>query len=249
MDIQDHRRQRLAVWVASKGGHGAVVRDHKLSVSQASFLSQVINGYSFAERAARNMEQRLGMERGYLDGAEEDQPKPSDEEAALLAAFRALPHGSPARRELLAYVRGVAAGAGLGGFERPDSRARPEAGRGGMSALHEFIVCIRLQLLLRKGENPANAGTQTRWFHSACSGRCKVEAMSNTDTFTAFYAVSLAMVESHPDPGKLAASLRRQAALLQTASAVSDSGPASPAVLRLIDAYAAKAEERAQREA
>lgn len=37
------------------------------------------------------------------------------DEKALLAAFRALPPGSAARREVLAFVRGFTAGASLGG--------------------------------------------------------------------------------------------------------------------------------------
>ena len=33
-----------------------------------SHISQIVNGYSFGARAARNMEAKLRMEEGYLDG-------------------------------------------------------------------------------------------------------------------------------------------------------------------------------------
>ena len=41
------------------------------------------------------------------------------DEKVLLAAFRLLPPGGAARREVLAFVRGVAAGAALGAVEPP----------------------------------------------------------------------------------------------------------------------------------
>lgn len=64
---QQHRRDKLRAWVAANGGHAAVVEKRRLTPSQASYLSQVVNGYSFASRAARNMEARLGMPQRYLD--------------------------------------------------------------------------------------------------------------------------------------------------------------------------------------
>jgi hypothetical protein len=64
---QDVRRRRLREWVAAHGGHAAVVRDRKLTPSLASHLSQVMNGYSFGPRAARAMENRLGMSERWLD--------------------------------------------------------------------------------------------------------------------------------------------------------------------------------------
>lgn len=73
-DIQSLRRSRLKAWVTAHGGHANVVRDRKLNASQASFLSQVINGYSFAERAARAMEVRLGMPSDFLDTAQPLEP-------------------------------------------------------------------------------------------------------------------------------------------------------------------------------
>jgi len=66
---QEERRARLREWVRTAGGHAAVVAKRRLSQGQASYLSQVINGYSFGSRAARNMERRLGMEPKWLDGA------------------------------------------------------------------------------------------------------------------------------------------------------------------------------------
>ncbi len=67
MDIQEHRRQRLREWIADHGGHASVVREFKLTGSQASYLSQIVGGYSIAEKAARSWEDRLGMPHGNLD--------------------------------------------------------------------------------------------------------------------------------------------------------------------------------------
>lgn len=67
MDIQDHRRERLRVWISQLGGHSAAVRARRLSSSEASYLSQLVNGYSFGEKAARNWEVKLGLAPGWLD--------------------------------------------------------------------------------------------------------------------------------------------------------------------------------------
>lgn len=67
MEIQDHRRERLRAWIEQEGGHAAAVRKFALTESQASYLSQVLNGYSIAEKSARSWEDRLHMPRGYLD--------------------------------------------------------------------------------------------------------------------------------------------------------------------------------------
>lgn len=109
MEIQDLRRHRLADWVASHGGHSAVVRDRSLNISQASFLSQVINGYSFGERAARSMETRLGIPPGYLD-QDDNAPrgKASGGTPAYLAELAA--KMSPERQERLVAVAELLAG-------------------------------------------------------------------------------------------------------------------------------------------
>lgn len=65
---QEERRVRLRAWVADHWGHAKVTEQFHLTASQASFLSQVTNGYSFASRAARNMERRLRMPVRWLDG-------------------------------------------------------------------------------------------------------------------------------------------------------------------------------------
>lgn len=69
-DIQAARRAKLNKWLADNGGHAKVVRDFSLTPSLASALSQICNGYSFAERAARSWEERLRLPRGYFDSAE-----------------------------------------------------------------------------------------------------------------------------------------------------------------------------------
>lgn len=65
---QENRRDILKRWVDEHGGHAEVVRRRKLTPAQASFLSQVINGYSFGARAARGMEERLGLPARFLEG-------------------------------------------------------------------------------------------------------------------------------------------------------------------------------------
>lgn len=65
--LQEHRRKRLIDWIADRDGLAEVGRKRRLTQSQVSHISQVTNGYSFGERAARAMESRLGMPPGYLD--------------------------------------------------------------------------------------------------------------------------------------------------------------------------------------
>lgn len=58
---QDNRREFLRRWVAAKGGQAEVARQFRLTPSQASYLSQILGGYSFGARSARGWEKRLGM--------------------------------------------------------------------------------------------------------------------------------------------------------------------------------------------
>jgi hypothetical protein len=67
MEMQDRRRQRLRAWVEGQGGQAAVISRRHLTKSHASYLSQILSGYRFGERAAREWERRLGMEQGWLD--------------------------------------------------------------------------------------------------------------------------------------------------------------------------------------
>lgn len=71
MDLTDEeqeiRREQLKRWLTNRGGHAKVVQDRGLTQSQASFLSQLVNGYSFGPRAARNLEHRLGMPPKWLE--------------------------------------------------------------------------------------------------------------------------------------------------------------------------------------
>lgn len=71
--IQERRRVRLAAWVANHGGHAECARKFGLTGSQASYLSQVLNGYSLAEKSARAWEGRLRMPLNHLD--QEDGPQ------------------------------------------------------------------------------------------------------------------------------------------------------------------------------
>lgn len=59
----------LRRWLDDHGGPAKVILDRRLPRSQESYLSQLLNGYSFGSRAARNMESRLGMPLRYLEGS------------------------------------------------------------------------------------------------------------------------------------------------------------------------------------
>lgn len=93
---QANRRRRLALWVAEHGGHAAVVRARNLTGSHASHLSQILNGYSFGERAARGIEKRLGMPARWLDQAAVDTAAP-----VLRAAEPSPQYGGPSLSEAL----------------------------------------------------------------------------------------------------------------------------------------------------
>jgi hypothetical protein len=96
--IQEQRRQKLAAWITVHGGLAEVVRKKKLTQSQQSYISQITSGYSFAERAARSMERRLGMPENYLDAGVDSQPlifPPVTLEQALEALGKALAHEMP----------------------------------------------------------------------------------------------------------------------------------------------------------
>lgn len=66
----------------------------------------------------------LGVRFGDEDESPDAAPPPSDEHA-LLAAFRALPQGSPARARILAYAQG-AADAELGGAQPDNGNHNPD---------------------------------------------------------------------------------------------------------------------------
>jgi len=71
-ELQALRRKRLSDWLEVNGGAHNVCERRKLERKVESHISQIINGYSFGPRAARNMEEKLGLESGYLDGAVND---------------------------------------------------------------------------------------------------------------------------------------------------------------------------------
>lgn len=82
----------------------------------ASFCSDLLNGRkSFGEKLARDLEDELGLPRGWLDRV--DEPSSEADEKALLVAFRSLASDPVAAARALAYVEGLAAASGdsLGG--------------------------------------------------------------------------------------------------------------------------------------
>ncbi len=65
--LQAHRRSRLIAWIDAKGGASKLVELRGLPRSVLSHISQIKGGFVFGQRAARNMEKKLGMPIGYLD--------------------------------------------------------------------------------------------------------------------------------------------------------------------------------------
>ena len=66
-EVQCERRKRLAGWVSEHGGASTVCHKRGLPKATESYISQILGGYSFGARAARNMEAKLGMPGGFLE--------------------------------------------------------------------------------------------------------------------------------------------------------------------------------------
>lgn len=66
MDIQAIRVKRLKEFLEKEGGAAAISR--KFENVDASYLSQIINGFSpFGEKAARTLEKKLNLNAFYFD--------------------------------------------------------------------------------------------------------------------------------------------------------------------------------------
>jgi hypothetical protein len=69
--LQNKRRERLRLWLSTRGGPRAVCVDRGLAKSTETRISNVLHGESFGSRGSRALEAKLGMSPGYLDGADE----------------------------------------------------------------------------------------------------------------------------------------------------------------------------------
>ena len=85
-ELHELRRKRLAGWLKLHGGARPVCVKYNLGKKVESYISQIVNGYTFGGRAARNMEAKLRMEEGYLDG-EPKQNLAFSTDALLLARW------------------------------------------------------------------------------------------------------------------------------------------------------------------
>lgn len=66
METQKKRVEKLRSLVKKAGGIAAFVRNH--NGIDPTYISQLLNGYrSFGERAARNMEAKIGVKQGWFD--------------------------------------------------------------------------------------------------------------------------------------------------------------------------------------
>lgn len=66
-ETQNFRRQALAEWISQYGGARQVCLRMGCGKSVESYISQVLRGYSFGPRAARNLERKLGIPHNLLD--------------------------------------------------------------------------------------------------------------------------------------------------------------------------------------
>ena len=64
---QNFRRLALAAWIKANGGARQACVKKGLGKSVESHISQILRGYSFGARAARNLEDKLGMPHRLLD--------------------------------------------------------------------------------------------------------------------------------------------------------------------------------------
>ncbi len=64
---QNIRRLALKTWLHANGGARYVCTQKGVGKSVESHISQMLRGYSFGARAARNLEIKLGIPHGLLD--------------------------------------------------------------------------------------------------------------------------------------------------------------------------------------
>lgn len=116
MNMHETRRLNLFEWIDANGGAAIVASQYRLAKSAQSFLSQLRGGYTFGEKAARNMEARLHLPAGYLDRPRGQSPQVAENvrpfEPRLVWPFRTplemvlrLPRA--ARDTIDGYLQGV----------------------------------------------------------------------------------------------------------------------------------------------
>lgn len=102
-ELQDLRRSRLADWLRASGGAHAVCVRRGLPKSVESHISQIMGGLTFGQKAARNMEAKLGMDKGYLDGPRHTGPMPSAIAMELAWLFDDIVNGMGPRERSVVY--------------------------------------------------------------------------------------------------------------------------------------------------
>lgn len=71
-DVQQIRRNTLSQWIKTHGGARSCCVKRGLGKSVESHISQIVRGYSFGARAARNLETKLGIPHRHLEGESSD---------------------------------------------------------------------------------------------------------------------------------------------------------------------------------
>lgn len=86
MDTSEVRVKNLADVIGNPGKHGEVAKFARKYDLDPTFIRQILSGHrNMGERAARNFEEKLGLDKGSLDRAE-------NKDAAISARFENAAH-------------------------------------------------------------------------------------------------------------------------------------------------------------
>jgi len=72
------RRRTLIELIEKEGGHARFIARHGLTAADSSYISQIVNGYSFGEKSAEKWCQRLGLPEGYFTSSDSLASVPND---------------------------------------------------------------------------------------------------------------------------------------------------------------------------
>lgn len=104
IELQAFRRTRLADWLKAHGGARSVCQRRGLKKSTESHISQLLSGATFGQKAARSMEAKLGMDKGYLDDmGQHAGPMPSPVAMELAWLFDDIVQGMGPRERSMVY--------------------------------------------------------------------------------------------------------------------------------------------------
>jgi hypothetical protein len=92
MNISDIRIENLAKVIGDPDKHGAVAAFAKKHDLDPTYIRQLLGGHrNMGEKAARNFEEKLGLDKGYLDQTDMQSPKVSARFSEAAHQARGLP--------------------------------------------------------------------------------------------------------------------------------------------------------------